>query len=193
MRLSIYTSTLLVAAAQFAGASVFAQQLAMAPPQSNCPSEAPDSVQISWTQPCDEGSWLLDTQAGCRMWDWHPDPQDRANWNGGCARGKKDGRGTVQWFEHGQPIDRFEGVYRDGKREGFGRYVWDEENSYEGHYVNNVPNGFGTATLVGETFAGDWNNGCLRKGDKIIAIGVERQSCGDLAAQKPQGRSGAAL
>jgi hypothetical protein len=30
----------------------------------------------------------------------------------------------VQWFEHGRPIDRFEGVYRRGKREGFGRYDW---------------------------------------------------------------------
>ena len=81
------------------------------------------------------------------MWDWHPDPQDRAVWSGSCPSGKKDGRGTVQWFEHGQRIDRFEGTYRDGKREGFGRYVWNEESSFEGQYANDVPNGFGTATF----------------------------------------------
>jgi len=153
----------------------------MAPPQIDCPWEAPDSVQISWTRPCEEGDWLLDTGAGCRMWDWHPDPQDRAIWSGSCPSGKKDGRGTVQWFEHGQRIDRFEGTYRGGKREGFGRYVWNEENSFEGQYLNDVPSGFGTAILLSETFAGDWKNGCLRKGSRVVAIGVDRKTCGDLA------------
>lgn len=193
MRVSIYASALLIAAAQFAGASAFAQQLAMAPAQTNCPWEEPDSVQISWTQPCEEGDWLFDTKLGCRMWDWHPDPQDRAVWSGGCPSGKKDGRGTVQWFEHGQRIDRFEGTYRAGKREGFGRYVWNEENSFEGRYLNNVPNGFGTATLAGETFAGDWKNGCFHKDSRVVAIGVERSSCGDLPAQATRPVQGASF
>ena len=183
MRLFIYASTMLIAAFQFAAGSVLAQQLAMAPPQHDCPSEAPDSVEISWTQPCEEGDWLLDPQSGCRMWDWHPDPQDRAVWSGTCSSGQKDGRGTVQWFEHGQRIDRFEGTYRDGKREGFGRYIWNEDTSFEGQYANDVPNGFGTVTLMGETFAGQWKNGCLRKEGRVMAIGVERKTCGDLFDQ----------
>jgi hypothetical protein len=183
MRSSIYASALLIAAGQFAGVSAVAQQLAVAASQTDCPWEAPDSVQISWTRPCEEGDWLLDTEAGCRMWDWHPDPQDRAIWSGSCPGGKKDGRGTVQWFEHGQRIDRFEGTYRGGKREGFGRYVWNEENSFEGQYLNDVPSGLGTAILLGETFAGDWKNGCLRKGSRVVAIGVERKTCGDPAPQ----------
>jgi len=83
-----------------------------------------------------------------------------------------------------RPADRsFRGSYRDGKREGFGRYVWNEENSFVGQYANNVPNGLGTATLVGNTFAGNWKNGCFRKGSRVIAIGVERTTCGDLAAE----------
>ncbi|CAN5364646.1 hypothetical protein BH10PSE6_BH10PSE6_25020 [soil metagenome] len=193
MRVSIYASVLLMAAAQFAGASAFAQHLVMAPAQADCPTEEPDSVQISWTQPCEEGDWLLDTTVGCRMWDWHPDPQDRAVWSGGCPSGKKDGRGTVQWFEHGQRIDRFEGTYRGGKREGFGRYVWNEENSFEGQYLNNVPNGFGTATLAGEAFAGDWKNGCFSKDGRVVAIGVERSSCGDLSTQAERPVQGASF
>src|SRR5215213_4483485 len=149
MRFTNYALVLLIAAAQLAGATVFGQQVALAPPQADCPPEEPDSLQISWTTPCDEGDWLLDTQAGCRMWDWHPDPKDRAVWSGLCPSGKKDGRGVVQWTEHGQPIDRFEGTFRNGKREGFGRYVWTPEASFEGHYASDVPNGFGTATLRG--------------------------------------------
>jgi MORN repeat len=193
MRVSIYASVLLIAAAHFAGAAAFGQQLAMAPAQKDCPWDAPDSLQISWTQPCEEGDWLLDTQLGCRMWDWHPDTQDRAVWSGACPGGKKDGRGIAQWFEHGQRIDRFEGNYRNGKREGFGRYVWNEETSFEGQYANDVPHGFGTATVVGETFAGDWKNGCFRKDGHVVAIGVARTSCSDLAAQVARPQRGASF
>jgi hypothetical protein len=169
-------------AAQFAATAATGQQLAAAAMQPDCLSEATDSLQISWTQPCEEGDWLLDTRRGCRMWDWHPDPKDRAVWNGLCPAGKKDGRGAVQWTEHGQAIDRFEGTFRSGKREGFGRYVWSPGARYEGHYANDVPNGFGTATLLGESFSGTWKNGCFSKDGRVVAIGVERSSCTRTAA-----------
>jgi len=183
MRSINYALVLLIATTQLAGTAVSAQQVAAASLQPDCLSEEPDSLQISWTQPCDEGDWLLDTQAGCRMWDWHPDPKDRAGWTGMCPGGKKDGRGVVQWTEHGQAIDRFEGTFRNGKREGFGRYVWTPEVSFEGQYANDVPNGFGTATLLGESFSGTWKNGCFDKDGKVVAIGVDRSSCTDLTAQ----------
>ena len=152
--------------------------MAVASTRPVCPSEAPDSLQISWTQPCEEGDWLLDTEVGCRMGDWHPDPRDRAIWSGACPGGSKEGQGVVQWSEHGQAIDRFEGTFRNGKREGFGRYAWTPGVSYEGLYANGVPNGFGTATLLGESFSGMWKNGCLAKKGRAVAIGVERTSCG---------------
>jgi len=183
MRFTNYALVLLIAATQLAGATVFGQQVALAPPPGDCSSEEPDSIQISWTQPCEEGDWLLDTQAGCRMWDWHPDPKDRAVWSGTCRGGKKGGRGVVQWFEHGQPIDRFEGTYRNNKREGFGHYSWTAETSYEGYYSNDVPNGPGTAKVLGESFVGDWRNGCFVKGARVVAIGVERSSCAGFAAE----------
>jgi hypothetical protein len=182
MRISIGALTMLIAATQWLGATAFAQQIAMVPAQPDCPSAEPDSLQISWTQPCEEGDWLLDTRNGCRMWDWHPDLKDRAMWSGTCPAGKKDGKGTVQWFEHGQAIDRFEGTYRNNKREGFGRYSWTKDTSYEGLYANDVPNGPGTAKVLGESFVGDWKNGCFVKGARVVAIGVERSSCADLAA-----------
>ena len=183
MRFTNYALVLLIAAAQLAGATVFGQQVALAPAPGDCPPEEPDSIQISWTQPCDEGDWLLDTQAGCRMWDWHPDPKDRPVWSGTCRAGKKEGRGVVQWFEHGQPIDRFEGTYRAGKREGFGRYEWNPDTTFEGKYTNDLPHGFGTARVLGETFVGDWSNGCLRQDSRVVAIGVPRTSCRGLTVQ----------
>ncbi len=172
-----HIATSVAAIMMLASATAFAQQVALVPGTTDCPWQEPDSVQISWDQPCSDGDWLFDTETGCRMWDWHPDPHDRAVWSGACPNGVKDGTGVVQWYEHGQPIDRFEGTYRHGKREGFGRYEWHKGDRFEGSYVNDVPHGFGTAALAGETFKGEWNNGCFRKGGRVVAIGVPRSSC----------------
>jgi len=188
MRASIYISVLLFALTQLFGASAFAQQLALAPTV-DCPPDEPDSVQISWVEPCENGNWLYDTVLGCRMWDWHPDPHDTASWSGTCPKGQKEGQGVVQWFEHGQRIDRFEGTYRNNRREGFGRYEWNEADRFEGLYVNGVPQGFGTARIAGEVFSGEWRNGCLRKGTRVVAIGVPRRSCSDLSVQVDKPRA----
>jgi hypothetical protein len=193
MRISRYISVSLAAIAMVVSPIAHAQQqMVAAMEKPDCPTVEPDSVQISWIQPCEEGNWLLDTETGCRMWDWHPDPRDHASWSGSCPRGLKDGHGVVQWSEHGQAIDRFEGTYRMGKREGFGRYRWNETDRYEGHYANDVPDGFGTAVLAGQTFAGEWKNGCLAKGEKVVAIGVPRTSCtggATVALTRPQAAS----
>lgn len=161
----------------FVGGQAFAQQLAMAQPLSDCAPEEPLSVQISWTAPCDSGSWLMDTQAGCRMWDWHPNPDDKAVWSGSCKGSLKEGRGVVQWTEDGLSIDRYEGPYHGGKRDGIGRYEWNNKDHYEGQFANNVPDGPGTLQLVGETFVGDWRDGCLTVRGQTVAIGVPRASC----------------
>ena len=160
-------------------AGAYARDLAlpMTAIEPECRVIEPDSVEISWQTPCETGNWLLDTETGCRMWDWHPDLRDHATWTGGCPRGTKDGHGVVQWFEHGQAIDRFEGTFHAGKREGFGRYQWNATDRYEGHYANDVPDGFGAATVAGETFAGEWTKGCFGTGDRTVAIGVPRTSC----------------
>jgi MORN repeat len=188
MRASIYISVLLFALTQLFGAAAFAQQLALVPP-ADCPPDEPDSVQISWVEPCESGTWLYDTVLGCRMWDWHPDPHDTASWSGACPKGQKEGHGVVQWFEHGQRIDRFEGTYRHNRREGFGRYEWNEADRFEGFYVKGVPQGFGTARIAGEVFSGEWRNGCLRKGSRVVAIGVSRRSCSDLSVQVDRPRA----
>lgn len=142
-----------------------------------CRVDAPDSVQISWDSPCQTGSWLLDTELGCRMWDWHPAPKDGATWTGACHTGVKAGHGVVQWFEHGEPIDRFEGTFVAGRREGSGKYRWNESDWFAGFYKDDLPDGPGTAYLAGETFTGLWRHGCFVKDRRVVAIGVARKSC----------------
>ena len=142
-----------------------------------CNVVEPDPLQISWTAPCEDGSWLLDPQTGCRLWDWHPDPEDTATWSGACPGGLKEGAGIVQWFEHGRPIDRFEGVFEHGKRKGFGRYYWPAGQRFEGYYDDDLPNGQGTITIDGVSHAGIWRRGCLAHKDKLIAIGAPLSTC----------------
>jgi hypothetical protein len=142
-----------------------------------CLHDEPDSVQISWEAPCQDGSWLMDTELGCRMWDWHPAPEDKVTWTGDCRDGIKMGRGVLQWYEHGRPIDRFEGTFVSGHRQGRGRYVWNETDWYEGVYENDLPHGSGTAHIAGEIFVGQWKRGCFTQGASVLAIGVPRTSC----------------
>lgn len=143
-----------------------------------CDPGEPDTHQVSWTAPCDDGTWLLDTQGGCRNWDWHPAPEDTVTWSGACQAGSKEGKGTLQWVEHGRPIDRFEGAYRRNERTGFGRYRWNELDAYEGNYVAGLPQGTGTACISGKPYTGLWHRGCLLADDKVIAIGTSIGACG---------------
>lgn len=156
---------------------VVAQQIALAPAKTICDAEEPDAVQVSWDSPCDKDGWLLEPGIGCRMWDWHPDPQDKVTWSGSCRGALKEGHGVAQWTEHGQAIDRFEGTYRNGRREGAGRYSWNATDKFEGIYSNDLPHGRGTVSLAGVTLSGEWRNGCLAVEGKVVAIGVSRASC----------------
>lgn len=144
----------------------------------SCGAREPDSLEINWTAPCRDGSWELDARGACRLWNWRPDPEDAVTWTGACLSSRLEGRGTVQWYEHGRPIDRFEGVFRHGKRENFGRYDWPAGQSYQGIYVGDLPDGEGVATIGGVSYQGIWRRGCLTHGDRRIAVGVPLSACG---------------
>jgi hypothetical protein len=144
-----------------------------------CDAGHPDSLEISWTAPCRDGSWSLDPRTGCQVWDWRPDPEDTATWSGSCRSGLKQGPGVVQWYEHGRPIDRFEGTFRSGKKEGLGVYDWPAGQRYHGTYLEDLPHGQGTVTIDGVSFVGSWRRGCLKHGEKRIAIGVPLRTCRD--------------
>jgi hypothetical protein len=164
-------------AAAASASEAMAQSISVPSSASDCEIGEPDSVQISWDRPCEDGTWLMDTEQGCRMWDWHPGPSDRPTWSGACPARLKSGTGVLQWYEHGQPIDRFEGEFIDGRRQGFGRYFWNESEWFLGFYKDGVPDGPGSALIAGEAFFGTWRRGCLSRNGKVVAINVTRASC----------------
>ena len=180
---------LLVAALIASHGIAGAQGELTAPGAIDCSPADPDSVQISWDQPCDSGTWLFEPSVGCRMWDWHPGLSDRITWTGQCRDGAKAGWGVVQWFEHGQPIDWFEGTFVAGKRQGAGHYRWNGSDWYVGFYEDDLPDGLGTANIAGQTFSGQWHHGCFIRGAQVVAIGIPRRSCAFHAAELHRPRS----
>jgi len=162
-----------------------AQQAHSGQVETGCFPAFPDSVQISWNTPCDNGLWLFEPGVGCRMWDWHPAPTDTTTWTGNCKHGGLIGNGVVQWYEHGRPIDRFEGTFVAGRRYGPGRYRWHDSDWYVGYYEDDLPNGLGTANIAGESLSGQWQAGCFQHGTKTVAIGVPRTSCEGAGILRP--------
>jgi hypothetical protein len=146
-----------------AAGPVFAQEIALTRGKPQCPPGEPDSLQISWTAPCDSGTWLFEPGVGCRMWDWHPEPEDSVVWRGACRAGLPDGKGEAQWFEHGRPIDRFIGTYVNGKREGEGHYQWNDTVRFDGFYANDLPQGYGVVEIEGETVAATGTRAASRR------------------------------
>jgi hypothetical protein len=165
-------------------APAVAQETAALSGGPECADVEPDPVQISWNDPCEEGSWLFEPGVGCRMWDWHPAESDKATWTGACRKGVMAGSGVVQWTEHERPIDRFEGTFVAGKRQGAGRYTWNESEWYVGFYKDDLPHGLGTASIGGQTFSGQWQAGCFRSGARTVAIGVPLTSCDRVGPQQ---------
>eukprot|EP00567_Pseudictyota_dubia_P005600 CAMPEP_0197441764 /NCGR_PEP_ID=MMETSP1175-20131217/7953_1 /TAXON_ID=1003142 /ORGANISM="Triceratium dubium, Strain CCMP147" /LENGTH=407 /DNA_ID=CAMNT_0042972095 /DNA_START=498 /DNA_END=1721 /DNA_ORIENTATION=+ len=56
--------------------------------------------------------------------------------------------------------NKYEGEWKDGKREGRGTMTWDNGQKYIGEWRNGKPEGHGTLTLAdGTKYVGEWRNG----------------------------------
>jgi MORN repeat len=144
------------------------------------------------------GAWILDTGAGCKVWNPHPQPNETLRWSGACPNGMAQGRGAAQWFRGNLPFETDEGEWREGRQSGYGSQVWPagrydgelvdgEPNGrgtlivqgvrYEGELRNGKPNGPGTLTNVSGTFRGIWKDGCLQDPKQRAAFGVPLSAC----------------
>ncbi len=157
------------------------------------------ALQVSAQQTTE---WIAAEGTGCRIWNPYPDPGESVTWSGGCRNGLAQGRGSLQWSKNGKKIDRFEGEFLDGKRNGQGIYSSRNGYRYEGAYRNDQRNGFGVVTYDsgarfegqwrdnkangqgtykaanGQTFSGMWTNGCFRQGDRRANVGSTAKDCG---------------
>ena len=104
------------------------------------------------------GAWILDTGAGCKVWNPHPQPNETLRWSGACANGMAQGRGAAQWFRGNLPFETDEGEWREGRQSGFGTQVWPT-GRYDGELVDGEPNGRGVLIVQGVRYEGELRGG----------------------------------
>ena len=128
--------------------------------------------------------WLADARTGCRLWNNFPQGGNEAvQWNGACdAEGLATGAGIASWSGHyGFLYETDEGVFEGGKLNGKATILigkdYEEKTRFEGSFKGNLPNGFGTLERDGQTYTGNWINGCLGVGPHSIAFFTHRDSC----------------
>lgn len=82
---------------------------------------------------------------------------DGTKYDGQWKEGKREGVGTVIWPDG----RRYDGEYKDGKMEGRGTFTWPDGSLYEGEYRAGRRHGFGTYTYRqgGGIYQGEWKCG----------------------------------
>ena len=144
----------------------------------------------------------ISNQPDCYVWNAHFESSWDIEWSGGCSGDTAHGRGVLHlssadssfreektgeivhgkmnghWVERRGDVYRAEGPYVDGEKNGHWVMRWNDANArFEGEMRDHKPNGFGTFTHRGETFEGNWRDGCFQ-GDTQIAIGTTFEACG---------------
>jgi hypothetical protein len=99
---------------------------------------------------------------------------DGSHYDGEWKDSRRNGRGVFT-FTNG---NRYEGEFKDGNFHGRGAFTFADGNRYVGEFKDNKVNGTGTLVAGGETYSGNWTNGCYREGDQMAVIGATRKECG---------------
>lgn len=126
------------------------------------------------------GCGLAHAQPACTVLD----PELQGPYEGGCAGGKAEGQGTAKGSatytggfhegrKHGRGIktwswgDRYEGEFVDDHKDGWGSYTWGARtlfagDRYQGEFSNDKRNGYGVYTWAsGDNYAGPWKDDAL--------------------------------
>ena len=158
----------------------------------------------------EDPKWIDTDRPDCQTWDANPQRNETVTWSGDCLAGKTEGTGVLTWhytnrqgdaqietftgthaggkgdgkavivFPNG---DRFEGMVKDGKKNGHGVSVWSNRR-YDGEWKDGKPNGFGTYTTSdGKQHAGEWAQGCLDDNGDLVWINTDAKTCKKLLAK----------
>lgn len=140
------------------------------------------------------GAWLMDQRSNCQVLNSMANMADGVRWSGGCRNGLAEGTGTLEWLRQGRPAgtfvgqmrrglanghgestspdggDRYEGDFRENKREGRGILFKADGSRYEGEFKNDLPEGHGVSYLPGgATIEAEFKNG-LANGFGVVLM-----------------------
>lgn len=119
-----------------------------------------EALTAGWSGPCPEGPAEGEGRSDTR---WRAAGRDRQMLFEGTLRaGKAEGPGRLTHLDNGQPIATEEGQFRNDHFVGGRMTVPATGLVYEGGWRATGPQGQGRATIRGQVFEGEWENGCLR-------------------------------
>jgi hypothetical protein len=74
------------------------------------------------------------------------------SWNGSCnTSGRAEGIGRITWRNDvGGELANYEGAVANGFMTGSGRLAWQDGAAYDGQWIGNLPDGFGTLEFSSE-------------------------------------------
>jgi hypothetical protein len=115
-----------------------------------------------------DGGWENDLKHGSGS-EFYP---DNSFYIGEFSMNKKNGRGIViiliinVGIYHLSNGAIYEGGFKNDKIEGYGKFIWTDNKSYEGEWIDNCLNGFGIFIKTGKIYIGYFVN------DKKHGLGI---------------------
>lgn len=112
---------------------------------------------------------MADSRTGCKLWNPMPQPGETVRWSGACEGGFATGPGVTEWFENGQATEIVEGGRVAGHLQGKGVQTTAEGGRFEGSWKDDRRNGPGVYTAPdGRRVTGFWvNDELVGRGDPL--------------------------
>lgn len=137
----------------------------VAQPSAEATPVTPPTAQVPAAPPT---PMARDAKSGCHLWKPNLQPNDTVRWTGGCTKSLAEGQGKAEWFENGAPKLTYEGTFKAGMLQGFGRMTAAGGDRYEGEYRDGKRDGRGTYVFAsGERYEGTWKDN-KREGQGVI-------------------------
>lgn len=108
------------------------------------------SITITSNSQTLKDEWLVCNSQGCKILDPYYSDGVTFKWDGSCINGKADGNGKLTKYNNGEIESIYEGEYKNGIREGKGKFTHIGMKSVlECTFHNGQAVGFGTYELEG--------------------------------------------
>jgi antitoxin component YwqK of YwqJK toxin-antitoxin module len=91
--------------------------------------------------------WVVCNSQGCKILDPYYSNGVTFKWEGSCINGKADGYGKLTKFKNGEYESTYEGEFKNGIREGKGKFAYKDESILECKFINGQAIGLGTYEL----------------------------------------------
>lgn len=118
------------------------------------------------------GQFVKDHKANCKIWLDEVTPTDSLIWNGNCKNDFASGQGFLQWYQNNKLAATYKGEMKQGKFDGKGKFEIIGYANYEGNFIDGSLNGKGFAYYKngGKTIGNFVNGEFLNLDTKYLKI-----------------------